>query len=88
MKTFKNLKIGVLEHVTNKKLIPQYEKYPEVYQLVDNENASDVTLDELKQKADSLGIEYPKRITKDKLLELINNADTDIDDNDDNDTEE
>lgn len=32
MKTFKNLKTGVLEHVTNEKLISQYEKYTDVYE--------------------------------------------------------
>lgn len=36
MKTFKNKKTGVLEHVKNEMLIKQYEKYTEVYELVDN----------------------------------------------------
>lgn len=40
MKTFKNKKNGVLEHVTNPKLIPQYEKHPEVYEEVTNKKSS------------------------------------------------
>lgn len=35
MKTFKNTKTGVLEHVTNEKLLEQYEKYTDVYEVVD-----------------------------------------------------
>lgn len=72
MKTFKNLKSGVLEHVTNEKLIPQYEKYTDVYELVKANN--EPTLKELKEQADALGIEYTKKVTKDELLELIANA--------------
>lgn len=72
MKTFKNLKSGVLEHVTNEKLIPQYEKYTDVYELVKANN--EPTLKELKKQADALGIEYTKKVTKDELLELIANA--------------
>lgn len=34
MKIFKNLKTGVLEDVTNEKLIAQYEKYTDVYELI------------------------------------------------------
>jgi len=72
MKTFKNLKTGVLEHVTNEKLIPQYEKYTDVYELVGDKKADkEPTLNDLKAKADELGIEYPKKVTKAELLELI-----------------
>lgn len=72
MKTFKNLKTGVLEHVTNEKLISQYEKYTDVYELV---KANDEpTLNELKKQADALGVEYTSKITKAELLELIANA--------------
>ena len=35
MKTFKNLKTGVLEIVTNEELIEQYEKYTDTYELVE-----------------------------------------------------
>ena len=38
MKTFKNKKTGVLEHVHNEKLIAQYEKYKDVYELVEKKN--------------------------------------------------
>lgn len=72
MKTFKNLKTGVLEHVTNEKLISQYEKYTDVYELVEDTKADkEPTLNELKAKADELGIEYAKKVTKAELLELI-----------------
>lgn len=40
MKTFKNLKTGVLEHVMNEKLIAQYEKYTDVYELVENKKST------------------------------------------------
>jgi hypothetical protein len=52
MKTFKNLKTGVLEHVTNEKLISQYEKYTDVYELVEDKKADkESTLNELKSKS-------------------------------------
>lgn len=68
MKTFKNLKNGVLEHVTNEKLISQYEKYTDVYKLVEDKEP---TLNELKKKAKEIGIEYDTKVTKAELLELI-----------------
>lgn len=72
MKTFKNLKTGVLEHVTNEKLIPQYEKYTDLYELVEENKADkEPTLNELKAQAKELGIEYNKKVTKAELLELI-----------------
>jgi len=72
MKTFKNLKTGVLEHVTNEKLIPQYEKYTDLYKLVEENKADkEPTLNELKAQAKELGIEYDKKVTKAELLELI-----------------
>ena len=44
MKTFKNKKTGVLEHVTNEKLLAQYLKYTEVYELVDKKAVKEPTL--------------------------------------------
>lgn len=41
MKIFKNLKTGVLEHVTNEKLLEQYEKYTDIYELVDESKKAD-----------------------------------------------
>jgi hypothetical protein len=38
---FKNLKTGHIETVTNEALIEQYERYTEVYELVDNKKAED-----------------------------------------------
>lgn len=73
MKKFINKNTGLVEIVSNEKLIEQYEKYNNVYESVgvkDNEP----TLKELKEKADSLGIEYKARVTKAELLELIENA--------------
>lgn len=73
MKTFKNKKTGVLEHVTNEKLLVQYEKYTDIYELV-NENTkadNEPTLSDLKKKAKEMGIEYDNKVTKAKLLELI-----------------
>ena len=34
MKKFKNIRTGIVETVTNKKLIEQYEKHTEVYEEV------------------------------------------------------
>lgn len=71
MKTFKNIKIGVLETV-NDKLAEQYEARPELYELVnDKEETNEMTLKELKERADELGIEYPSKVTKSALLKLI-----------------
>lgn len=39
MKKFKNKKTGLIETVTNKKLIEQYEKYTEVYEEVKEKKA-------------------------------------------------
>lgn len=75
MKTFKNLKTGVLEHVTNEKLIAQYEKYKDVYELVKEKEANnEPTLKELKEQADALGVKYASKVTKAELLELITNT--------------
>lgn len=72
MKTFKNKKTGVLEHVTNEVLIPQYEKYTDLFELVEDKKADkEPTLNDLKAKADELGIEYKAKVTKAELLELI-----------------
>lgn len=72
MKTFKNKKTGVLEHVTNEVLIPQYEKYTDLFELVEGKKADEEpTLNELKAKADELGIKYKAKVTKAELLELI-----------------
>lgn len=76
MKTFKNLKTGVLEHVANEKLVEQYEKYTNVYELVDEKKKDDkeLTLNELKEQADALGLTYDKKVTKAKLTEILANA--------------
>ena len=75
MKKFKNIKTGIVEVVTNEKLIEQYEKYNDVYELVGATN-NEPTLKELKERADELGIEYKAKVTKAELLELIVNAET------------
>ena len=74
MKKFLNKNTGLVEVVTNEKLIEQYEKYNNVYELV---GANEPTLKELKEKADALGLEYKVKVTKAELLELIANAETD-----------
>lgn len=52
MKTFKNIKIGVLETV-NDKLAEQYEARPDIYELVkEKEETNELTLKELKERAD------------------------------------
>lgn len=72
---FKNLITGNVEIVTNKMLIEQYKKYTDRYELVEDKKAdNEPTLKELKEQADSLGIEYAKKVTKAELLELIANA--------------
>lgn len=71
MKTFKNKKTGVLEHVTNEKLLAQYEKYTDVYELVNEKSENEPTLKELKEQANALGIEYKAKVTRAELLELI-----------------
>ena len=73
MKTFKNKKTGVLEHVKNEKLIAQYEKYTDIYELVDGNKKADneLNLNDLKKKAKEMGIEYNNKVTKAELLELI-----------------
>ena len=58
MKTFKNLKVGVLETV-NDELAKQYEARPNIYALVETgDKTNEPTLKELKEQADALGIEY------------------------------
>lgn len=75
MKKFINKNTGLVEVVTNEKLIEQYEKYNKVYELVGG-NDNEPTLKELKEKADAMGIEYKAKVTKAELLELIANAET------------
>lgn len=74
MKTFKNLKSGVLEHVTNEKLLEQYEKYTDVYEVVDEKADKEPTLKELKEQADALGLTYNKKVTKAELTEMLANT--------------
>lgn len=75
MKKFKNIRTGIIEVVTNERLIEQYEKYSDVYELVGAKD-NEPTLKELKERADELGIEYKAKVTKAELLELIANAET------------
>lgn len=74
MKKFRNIKTGIVEIVKNEKLIEQYEKHSEVYELVDDKSNNEPTLKELKEQADALGIEYKAKVTKAELLELIANV--------------
>ncbi len=74
MKTFKNLKVGVLETV-NDELAKQYEARPSIYAPVETESkTNEPTLKELKEQADALGIEYKAKVTKAELLEMLANA--------------
>jgi len=68
MKTFKNLKSGVLEHVTNEELLKQYETRTDLYELVGDKEP---TLNDLKKEAKEMGINFHKNIKKDELLTLI-----------------
>jgi hypothetical protein len=69
MKKFRNRVTGCIEEVTNKMLIEQYEKHTERYEEV--KEATEPTLKELKAQADALGLVYPKKVTKEELLELL-----------------
>ena len=74
MKTFKNLKVGVLETV-NDELAKQYEARPSIYsQFQVERKINEPTLKELKEQADALGIEYKAKVTKAELLEMLANA--------------
>lgn len=68
MKTFRNLKVGVLETV-NDELAKQYEDRPNLYKLVDD--TSEPTLKELKEQADALGLTYNKKVTRAELIEML-----------------
>ena len=37
---FKNKKTGIVENVTNKKLVEQYKKHTDVYELVEEKKAT------------------------------------------------
>lgn len=75
MKSFINLKTGVIETPNNSIVIEQYEKNTELYEeykAVENKKADkEPTLNELKKKAKELGIEYDNKVTKAELLDLI-----------------
>lgn len=72
MKVFRNKQVGALEYVTNEALIKQYEKYTDLYELVEDKKANnEPTLNELKKKAKEMGIEYDNKVKKDELLALI-----------------
>lgn len=77
MKKFINLETGVVEIPNNEEVIKQYEKYTNLYsEYKEVENEKEPTLNELKEQADNLGITYPKKITKAKLLDLISANET------------
>lgn len=72
MKIFKDLRTGVLEIVTNEKLLGQYEKYIDIYELVDyDQTDKEATLSDLKKKAKEMGLKFDRKATKDDLLNLI-----------------
>ena len=71
MKSFINLKTGLVETPVNELVIEQYKKYADVYKEVSKEP----TLNELRKKAKELGIKYNNKNTKDELLALINGLD-------------
>lgn len=72
MKTFKNKKLGIIEHVTNELVIKQYEKRTDLYELISDKKADkEPTLNELKKKAKEMGIEFNNKVTKAELLDLI-----------------
>lgn len=75
MKSFINLKTGVIETPNNSMVIEQCEKYTDLfkeYKPVETKKADkEPTLNELKVKAKEIGIEYGNKVTKAELLELI-----------------
>lgn len=78
MKSFINLKTGVIETPNNSMVIEQYEKNIDLYEEykpTKSENADkELTLRELKEQADALGLTYAKKVTKAELIEMIVNA--------------
>lgn len=53
MKKFKNLNTGLVEVVTNEKLIEQYEKYNKVYVEVKSSKPATKTADKTADKKDA-----------------------------------
>lgn len=75
MKSFINLKTGVIEIPNNRMVIEQYQKRTDLYaeyKPVESKKANnEPTLNELKKKAKEMGISYDNKVTKAELLELI-----------------
>ena len=69
MASFLNLSLGVIETPSNKSVVEQYKKRPELYKELKEstmhtnttpKNMSNLTLKELKRQADILGLSYNK----------------------------
>lgn len=83
MASFLNLSLGVIETPSNKSVVEQYRKRPELYkELQDSiahsnttpKNMLNLTLKELKQQADMLGLSYNKNASKTQILALLEKA--------------
>lgn len=72
MKSFINLKTGLIETPNNDMVVKQYEKHTDLYKLVEEKKVDkEPTLNDLKKKAKEMGIEYDNKVKKDELLALI-----------------
>lgn len=75
MKSFINLKTGIIEIPNNSMVIEQYQKRTDLYaeyKPVESKKVDkEPTLNELKKKAKEMGISYDNKVTKAELLELI-----------------
>lgn len=67
---FKNTRANVIEDVTNPKLIEQYKKRGDVYEIVGNDEPK-MSYKEMKALATEMGLEFPANITKADLEKLI-----------------
>ena len=80
MASFLNLSLGVIETPSNKSVVEQYKKRPELYKELKEstmhtnttpKNMSNLTLKELKRQADILGLSYNKNASKAQILALL-----------------
>ncbi len=79
MRVFKNIKSGMIYHITNNKLVAGYENRPDLYlELIEQVKElkpvyEDYTNNDLKSMLDARGIYYTKKATKNDLISLLNN---------------
>lgn len=68
---FRNMTSNVIEKVTNPIVIEQYEKRPNLYEKLEENNEHKVSMEDLKAKATEMSLTFAGNISRKNLEKLI-----------------